>query len=90
MPPGSADRAASPKTSLSEIARALDLPVSSFFAMGPDGAMPEAGDRPDVAALLELVRLHMLRASPEARRDFIARVRAMAESVSRPVSDPEP
>ncbi|MCJ2142334.1 hypothetical protein [Methylobacterium sp. E-066] len=79
-PSGPETRTASFGSPLGEIARALGVPVSSFFA---SGAETRDGHSPDAAALLDLVRSYLLRASPEARTRFVARVRAMAETPPR-------
>ena len=78
-PLGPANRAASQGSSLGEIARALGVPVSSFFASGPDEAAQTQDSPPGAAALLELVQAYLLRATPAARSHFVARVQAMAE-----------
>jgi hypothetical protein len=44
--------------------------------------MPGAHEDPAAAALLDLVRCYLLRASPEARRYVVARVRALVDSAS--------
>ncbi|MCJ2059884.1 hypothetical protein MKL09_25550 [Methylobacterium sp. J-048] len=80
-PSGTPDRTTSPGSPLSAIARALGVPVSSFFGSGTDAAVPRDDDTQDVAILLDLVRAYLLGASPETRARFVARVAAMAESL---------
>lgn len=81
-PSGTPNRIAPHGSSLGEIARVLGMPVSSFFASTPDAETPGAHEDPAAAALLDLVRCYLLRASPEARRYVVARVRALVDSAS--------
>lgn len=82
-PSGTKNRAASLGSSLGEIARALGVPVSRFFAADTDETISRDGHSPDVVALLNLVRAYLRQASPEARTHFVAQVRAMAETPPR-------
>ncbi|MHC2104169.1 MULTISPECIES: hypothetical protein [unclassified Methylobacterium] len=81
-PSGTPNRIEPHGSSLGEIARVLGVPVSSFFASAPDAGTPGAHEDPAAAALLDLVRCYLLRASPEARRYFVARLRVMLDPAS--------
>jgi hypothetical protein len=82
-PSDATSRSASPGSSLSEIAHALGVPVSSFFVSDTDAAAAPEGDPQDVTALLDLVKAYLVRANAETRARFVARVVAMAEAPSR-------
>ena len=79
--PGATSRTHPDGTPLTEIARALGVPVSRFFV--PDTDEAALKDQPDAASVLAVVRSYLMRASPEARLRFVAEVRAIAESQTR-------